>query len=91
MARRRRHGRLSGPADVKRIAQIARTLPPGAVVVETATGGEITLPDGRRARWRCGRSGTNVFETIADRNRRERLWMLPQKTKDAIHVACATR
>lgn len=91
MPRRKRQGRLSGPEDVKRIAQIARTLPPGAVVVETASGGTITLPDGRHARWRCGRSGTNVFETIADRNRRQKLWFLPPRTKAAIHNACRIR
>lgn len=86
-----RRGRLSGPADVKRIAQIARTLPAGAVVVETKTGGEITLADGRRALWKCGTRGTNVFSTIADRNLRQRPWTLPAGTKNAIHAACRMR
>ena len=73
-----------------RLATIAKVLPPGSVVIETRTGGEIALPDGRSATWRCGEGGVNVFATTMTPGR-GRPWYLSRAVKAAIHAACALR
>jgi len=84
---------LRGPGDILRLARVARTLPPGAAVVENQKGGEITLADGRRASWACGTVPGDpvVFVTVTERKKRQKLWLIPPHTKRAIHAACALR